>query len=367
MRSQLLYSTFIFLLLAACASAEMTYPGAQWRETNIKYTWDRYSDDMCAFIPQCLVNPDGNVSLDNQTELWYAGDANAQQPKCINSNQYILDYYCINGDWASRTKLIALHMLKMAQDNSAGNFTIFCGPAEDALNRINYAVEGGDMVSALLSTCKRGIRDVGCINNVCVLKTPSLVAVGASMNNESFKVNFLNALNASNPSTACNSLPPNVFTECASTLKGKVYYNPSIQAIIHAQSRPADFNFQDFVNAWFVAPMAKILNYVSSRISQGISFGYFNNTGLFNNIYIAKDTPREIFGFVERQQTNQSLDYMGVKFTNIYLKDPCTTLFKTYDSSVYCENQNAESNMTVVAVASDLVDAFKEVTAKLRP
>lgn len=77
----------------------------------------------CLKANQCLVNPKGNVNK-NTAEEYYNALSQDQEPLCVNTGEFIGDYYCKDGTWISRTRFIALKLLDFVKDKN--DFSLFC-------------------------------------------------------------------------------------------------------------------------------------------------------------------------------------------------------------------------------------------------
>ncbi|GAF80767.1 unnamed protein product, partial [marine sediment metagenome] len=87
---------------------------------------------------------DMKCSWDNGT-CRYCDDTNTQcntvLDECVDSGYFKLDYFCENGSWASRTKLVALQLLEIAANSDyPDNYTLFCDDYENSLNYFDYLV-----------------------------------------------------------------------------------------------------------------------------------------------------------------------------------------------------------------------------------
>jgi len=107
----------------------------------------------CPNITRCLYNIAGNP-LDN-------GNVNGN-PQCINDTQYIKDNLCQNGNWTSRTKLLAMELISLAK--STDKFTLMCGAKEDVLIDLPFAA--------------------GKTNNYCALNLNSQRIIGTTINQQ---------------------------------------------------------------------------------------------------------------------------------------------------------------------------------------
>src|SRR3989344_8026 len=111
------------VLVLALVFAQVSFAASNWQQT---------SEGTCGQPSQCLVSNAFNSVFDNDPNAYWDGLANpAQGPKCIASGQYILDHYCNEGVWSSRTKLVASRLATLAVQSGASVYSVSCGlPAQ---------------------------------------------------------------------------------------------------------------------------------------------------------------------------------------------------------------------------------------------
>jgi len=95
-----------------------------WKLATIKYTWDNSEFGFCPSLTQCLVDPDGNGDNDNDPSAYSNSGTYIENPRCIETEQFIEDHYCDNGNWTSRTKLLATQLLDIQAVEDS--FTLYC-------------------------------------------------------------------------------------------------------------------------------------------------------------------------------------------------------------------------------------------------
>lgn len=119
-----------------------------WTPTTLKFTPEETGSGYCPTDSQCLVDPDLQVG------------------RCIEHGEFYKKYYCQNGDWTTRTKLVALQLIHEA----SGDYTLFCDEKEKSLNYLNYL--DSDAFTYLENN----------VNNICVLEYAGNVILGTSLN-----------------------------------------------------------------------------------------------------------------------------------------------------------------------------------------
>ena len=364
----------ILLVFLVIVLASFAYAGAQWYPTTPKYEMkQKLYLNYCPLTSQCLVGqgPGFNSSADSQPDKYFT----SEKPKCINNTQYILDYYCDNGVWATRTKLIALTMINFAQRVSPGNFVLYCDKFDNALNQVDYNVPSG-RVSAFFSDYRCFNQSGPCINHVCVLSYQGRVAIGASMNvpiSDSSN-SFLLAMNAS--ASACSSVASSAvdFTRCGAT---DFFYNPKIKSVIYLpiDNLQPGVNYASLTNTYVKPNFDAIKNYTMSRLhGTAANFSFFSMTPLFNRFYYAEKSGKSIFAFEEVEQTDLRHSYFGIKYQGYsFGNNSCTNIFRQYTESglnIYCDNQPSATGFILVGKktpGTGGIDAWQDLASKLRP
>ena len=238
-----------------------------WKRSLLKFDWNNQQWGFCPQESQCFVL--GSGKAENTAQTFTDG----KSPICINNGEYIMDNYCTQGNWTSRTKYLATKLLEVAQNNE---YVLYCAPYQEALldlgNNDNYL--GGPIsvtqtaaatlpqnlkqpkaAPKTISTCykldadgKRLVPDTQntCINNVCVLKYKEggafKVAFATTLNKKiDDPKSFLLSLNVPQEklSQICQG-SGNDFIQC--DLSGlefpqsaDMYYNKDLNAVIYAR------------------------------------------------------------------------------------------------------------------------------------
>jgi len=391
----------VFFLLASLPF--VLAEGADWYAVPIHYSWDLSMSGSCANETQCLVDILGNSTYDANLMRWYELEESRNKPKCINNTQYLLDYYCDRGNWTTRTKLVALSLLKYAETASPENFTLYCDYYNKTLNKFHYPVLQGAVADEFIGDyCSIAAgKLIPCVNSVCVLKTPSTtsslqenIAFGTSLNIpvDSDAKSFMKALGKS-PALCRGKGAGNVFVKC--DINDAVWFNSAINSTIWLSSgalSPPTTSTAEKISTPMLSMGAYVRDFLNNPQNPGKNFVYFPKTRLFNHLYVAQNGPRAVFGFMEANlrpeytllPENESepvpLDYIGVRYSNIDLgQDPCLNLIKLYDSKAFCENQTG-TGFNVIARhrcepgyedyckgASPIVSVWSALTGKLRP
>ncbi|MEM4263364.1 MAG: hypothetical protein QW666_00530 [Candidatus Woesearchaeota archaeon] len=360
----------ILIIMSVILLASFVYAGAQWYPTTPKYEMkQKLYSNYCPLVSQCLVGvgPEFNSSKNGMPELYFS----SVKPRCINNTQYILDYYCDNGVWSSRTKLIALTLINFANRVSPGNFVVYCDKYDAVLNQVNYDVPAG-RVGAFFSDYRCFNQSAPCINHLCVLEYQGRSVVGASFN---VAVNdpsnsLLLAMNAS--ASACNGVSSSAvdFTRCGTT---DFFYNPAIKSIIYL---PAG-NLQPGVNYAslhlnHIKPNLDALNNYARSIGT-VNLSFFTVMPLFNRFYYSEKGGRKIFAFEEVEQTDLRHSYLGARYLGYaFDNSTCTNIFKQYAETgltIYC-GVPALNDLLLIGKktpGTGGISAWQDFTSKLRP
>ncbi|MBD3361296.1 hypothetical protein GF358_00735 [Candidatus Woesearchaeota archaeon] len=355
MKKKLLFAAFLVLLIISIVVAVDWYPAA------LKESWNRRSTGFCSSESQCLVSSAGDRGLNNQPNRFFTDT----KPYCVNATQFILDNYCENGGWSSRTKLLALEFLKVANAQSPDDFSLFCSSPEKALNNLEYEVDNV-LVSEYFRNCHPfdSTGSYPCINSVCVLKYSDGVAFGTSLNIPVDDENsFLNALDVSK--NKCDSVKNdnNRFDFCGDN----IWYNHDTESIVVLPESYLGSNLPSAnINpeSSFIVQPFDVLN----SLAESSNLDMFSKTRLFNNIYFAKKGNKKIFSFLEKDQTEFGYDYIGLFMENIEISNFCEDVVYNVDDGVLCSDAG---DLLVIAkktpeIDDSLVNLWADMTAKLR-
>jgi hypothetical protein len=353
-----------------------------WQLRILRYTWDKAGKGYCPREDQCLVDTSGSSTNNDKPDAYFSGTQ--LRPQCIANGQYLLDHFCENGIWSTRTKQIALYLLNYATSVSPNKYRLFCGTSQEALNIptsvANYV--GG-------ASCTIGVTGQPCVNNFCVIETPVGVAWGVALNNKvndnakSFLVNPL-GINAS-ADDCDNAFGTPGYTECDGV--SHLWYNPDTNSLISVPSGTiGGFSLTDFFERFIQNPFEALRLYVATKLQSPTNdFSFFNNTHSFNKLYAARDGSRQVFAFYEENAILRDAagnviiatprDYIGVRFTNISLgTNPCIDLILRYDNLASCNSTATSINIVTDASKipspsrpKPITQAWRDITAKLRP
>lgn len=321
-----------------------------WIQGFSKSDWHDKKSGFCTLSSQCLVDPDFNMSLNDVDLYWNAEDKD--KPMCINNNDYILDHYCLLGNWTSRTAFLAEQLYNIAKDQSS--FSVYCGLPEKVLLDFDYSVdvEGEETeISDLLSDCRIEGTDVPCVNSICLAKFDNKVLLATSLNNDIDADNsFLYALSLDND--VCSSAQNNIFSKCGSN---PVWYNVNLNSLIYSPLFTLPSLSSDLKIDFLKTKFKDIALYVSSLADNSYSFFRMPS---FSNVFFSKSNNKEIFSFKEERRTLADIDYFGVDFKGLnFDQKSCLDLSKNF-KGYSCTDQNIPQHFYLTAYNLTLSPRF---------
>jgi len=379
------------------------------REQLLRYTWDNKEYGWCPEQSQCLVNPGGNSANNNDPSKYdYSGDpefddptssANSDDnPICINNTQYIGDHYCENGNWTTRTKLLAVQLLNLTEGSYAPNdYVLFCDEYDKVLNYYDYRIKIPPVTNNRIDEyfikqdggCKIEGVEVPCVNKVCILKYKKdsddyNVVFGASLNQpiDSARFSFLEALNKLN--NYCNgalTYNDNQFHSCSGndTNEYDIWYNPELQLVVYAKDQvrltPLTFweNFVSFIRTPFSSIFNTIVNIIIPRYPGGpeVDYNFINKTSNFDKLYLNNKDQNIIRGVTEKIADDE---FLAITYTG-FSEDICESV-DIYNREIATAPEIINCNETssiyyvetkkFIGQAKSMLDNWYDLTAKLR-
>ncbi|MDP3640674.1 MAG: hypothetical protein Q8R53_05775 [Nanoarchaeota archaeon] len=215
-----------------CIAGEWTY---QPKKTN----W-RGVEGFCSAQNECFVSSEGSSAV--TAPQLFANGYGADFPNCINDGEVLIDNYCQEGNWMSRTQAVAGRLFEVADGKE---YVLYCTDYQTALVTLDVGdlYPGGDpnqfsSVPSCFSDLNSQLspEENKCINNVCILqykegnewKTAFATTVNKPITDEN---SFLNALGV-NPESCTGSASG--FVKC--TVDGAdVWYAQDLQAVAYAR------------------------------------------------------------------------------------------------------------------------------------
>jgi hypothetical protein len=350
---------------------------ARWAQTQLRFTWDNNLDTahFCLRPNQCLVTAAGAESRNDQPEFFFRS-VDAEKPKCLADEQFVLDHLCQDGAWTSRTLDVFLNLADLAQRSSPDNFSITCAESDTVFNDVSYVTSQGVRVADIIGqNCQpgSGTQDHPCINNACVLQYANGVAFGTSLNEPiNSPKSFLKTLNLS--TDFCDNVANPYYEECSPGVlaQEKIYFNPYTESLLFVQNdQVQQINAQQVFDTVVKPRQDEMRDYVARNTNDTFLQGYYRRPISYSHIALHKRGAKEIFGFKAESQSVFRYDYGAITYTNIDLgQNPCSGFVKLFDDRAFCEQQPTAGKFFVIGQgtgAKTLANVWLDMTSKVRP
>jgi len=344
------FTVLVFLALAPAAIAAQT--GAQWQFSVTKYTPTRYYSGHCPGT-QCLLEK-GTIPAEKI---------------CVNNTEFRGDYYCNEGNWTTRTKLVASQLLKFVKMQTINiawqtNYSIFCDSKEKVFVSLPSGFDNvyGDS-----------------FNSFCLLRYGNKFGFGTSLNGIGAE-DAMAALNITVAAASCpilSSANPKQFSRCGTS---NVFFNPSINSTIYLPEvtsiSPEDIPLAAAVLSYIFSPYLLLRNFIMQTqfIEPSELVSPFTNTRLFNKLYLSKTPDSVFFAFYETNQYEYEneipieYEYLGINYTNLPSTIDVCTIFSKANTAITTDRCNSVSGNFVIGSKNGQTKNFwQDLTAKLRP
>lgn len=316
----------------------------EWVKSILKYTPDGSQSGYCPKDPQCLFDP----------------NAKNESTQCTGDKEYVGDYYCENGIWSTRTKLLALKLIKF----KGGDYTLFCDNKANTLNYLNYQVKGKAASAVLDNDLQAG--------NFCVLSTASTVIVGTSINKNISQVSAA-GFNIFGIKNCSRTLITDYaqYNPCDSS--NKVWFNWRLNSLIYSPT-PISIPKADYLESFdeiIGTPIQNVIDSVSRLItSPPVDNSYSSGIKKFDKLYISQKSGRAIKGSMQgKNLVNAVIEYDGFNNNLCEFVDQFNQLKKDEDSGVACKAEG--TNYYVLAQGGQFTNInpesiWTDLTSKLR-
>lgn len=346
----------------------------EWKDVYSKKTWNNEAG-YCPEQQQCLVNPFGAYANNNNSESYFT----SEQPQCINDGQYILDHYCENGNWTTRTKHLALTMLSLTAE-----YTLFCDNYENVVNHYNYILPGNKNARDYLSTkCTLGnLQNQACANQVCIMEYGSKKLVGITLNQEINAPNykFLDVLNLS----SCIVTNDGQFHPCDAS--NRIWYNNASKTILYSD---ASFSMPTTITSLYLKSLSLIFlenpilamhALINNILQPSFDFGgnavqfdysFINQTKDFSHLYMLKTADKSIFALIENNvydTIGAQTKYLVVDYTG-FAANLCNEYVDRTNKYICYEN---DGKFYIAAkpfpskIENSIFDLWRDFVSKLR-
>jgi hypothetical protein len=307
-------------LAACCSKPSMFVIEGECIETLTKReTWDQKEIGYCLTESQCLVNPNSTEFKATSKNAIDIVNPYNNEIRCINNEEFIGDHYCNNGEWTTRTALIATHLLPIVR--SLDEASLFCSNYNDVLNYYKYNVKGNyaeNYFGIQSFQCKINDISVPCTNNLCILKykedNKEKIIIGASLNNDINSASYSILESFEKSKTNCNNkLESEQFELCTTG----VLYNNKIKSVMFGKELTKMNNalvgtFISTIRTYF----ASLANEINSFNPSSYDYSFILDTQNFNKIYINKKDGKTIIGITEEIKDEKYMAYAYYGFTS---------------------------------------------------
>ena len=316
----------------------------EWTESELRIAFDEGASGFCPKKSQCLANVFGKD----------------EQNQCFESGQYIDDNYCEEGQWSSRTKLLALKLLKLKSDD----FTLFCDNRENTLNNLQYVSDSNEIVANILTNIQT--------NNFCILKSDKAVIAATSINKnlEEIPKDSLNIFGV----TSCDAtlIDNGQYHSCDAS--NKVWYNKRLKSFIYSSTaitvpseQESPISFEEFIGN----PIKNIIASIKRLItSPPFDESYVKGIKKFDKLYITQQGSKSIRGSIEGAQfKNAIIEYQNFDTDICKFAEQFSQAKQDVSSGISCKKEG--NNYYVLVQGSQFTNINPEsiwidMTSKLR-
>jgi len=339
---------------------------ADWERTYFKQSFDKQRNGYCLSNDQCWDN------------------------ECIDPGYWTDDNYCNNGEWISRTKLIAEKLLEIGlrNDNTGDSFAMFCDDYTNTLNYYDYIVPDLASLEGFLGGIGSQVKGV---NNFCVLVYPTdeqrEVIIGVSLNKKDNELqptleNFLRIMPGADIGS-CEGAPNlgNYF-ECSTSgaTDDSLWFNRKTGSVIYSRygvlvesGLPAITKFKNWVEHP-ITTLVKLVKKIFFRFSydeDAREFELLDSVDDYNSVYLARNKDRNVLG--HKEVLSDDTGILTITFEN-FNTDVCSKLYTNtaYDADcvVNVTDTVSENNpkpvYIVTALKPDNFIMWHDGTSKLR-
>jgi len=282
-----------------------------WKPAELKWNPDNTDMGYCPELSQCYLDASG----------------------CVDSGYFQGDDYCDDGNWSSRTMLVAKQLMTIVNKTfvNTDKWTLYCDRFDEVLAQVDYADETfiGRTAREII-TCPGVLGGLPCANNFCALTkrdldNKTMVYIGTSMNlpvdtiansgysllrlfKEVVSTTGATHIDFCDPAIAESSRTGN-YSGCAyqssvSSGTANIWINNRTQTLIYSKEK---FNIENpstnYLAAFFRNPIRAIFGWARNYFyySNGLkdTTGYLYRLADFRKLYISATNNKEIRGVVE--------------------------------------------------------------------
>jgi hypothetical protein len=353
--------------------------GGEWDLSHRKEDPLGYGGGFCSEETQCYAG-DALLSM---------GGVNIDRTKsCINDSFYVADYYCDAGTWTSRTQRLAQTIIGAA-GSKVKDYSLFCDEYDDVFNSIEGTVKGLSFKDlTALGQCPAINGTAPCMNNFCVLKSDTATIFGTTMNAdlENSELNIPGRLGILTGS--CSDEGDELVLCTAQNSREDLHWHyKSDEQMLIASTIKLTKNNNVFTNLittlkrWFTredrgAPQIS-LNF--ENIAYQLNYSYLSSNQQYSKVFFLEDGNNRIAaisGTIQQQETQTSLNYVGVEYVNFEEsndKTICSYIKKFVEKennqnlAISCTKESTSGRPSYVLVATQKNPyLWTDLTAKLR-
>ncbi|MDP3766214.1 MAG: hypothetical protein Q8R04_06910, partial [Nanoarchaeota archaeon] len=316
----------------------------EWTQSELKVTVDNDVSGYCPKKTQCLFKVLGKD----------------EKLQCLESDEYFEDNYCEDGQWSSRTKLLALKLLK----RKVGDFTLFCDNKENTLNNLQYLTDSNQIVSNVITTLRT--------NNFCVLKIGDKVIAATSINKNLGELpgNSLDVFGV----TSCNDalIDDGQYHSCDAS--NKVWFNKKLKSFIYSSTALTIISEQNQLSSFdeFIGnPIKSIIDSIKRLVATPpLDESYLKGIKKFDKLYMTQQGSKTIIGSIEGAKSkNTVIEYRNFATDICKFVEQFSQAKKDASSGISCQKEG--NNYYVLVQGSQFTNINPEtiwidMTSKLR-
>ena len=298
-------------------------------------------------------SPDYHEQYNCNSSECYTGSA------CVSSPAIYDDNYCVDGNWTTRTKLMAMRLLDIVMKEGAQNYSLFCDEYRDTLNYLDHPP---------------GLNFGQRTHSFCVLKyydNTEKVVVAASLKHDSYSsydTSLQEVLEKTKRSPDyCDGLEG--FGSCE---EEDVWYDPE-KHLLFFSKEDISFPSTHFHHTDMLGLLQPILDLLGVDPFQDLDpvTQLIENASYFNKLFILSKGEKSVFALLEkgRYLDGDSYDFLTVRYQNFY-SDICLSVdgYSGSDAKVHC-NPEGLSDYLITAqqdIGKYDGEGWLQLTAQIR-
>lgn len=282
--------------------------------------------------------------------------------KCVADTEHYQNYYCQNGDWTSRTALLAQVLAETTYDETAQTKgALYCDSLLAVTNRVS--VLNSVQLGGVLTQCSSSY-DVDCsIYSACVVTTDSSTTVGLVLNKAISEIEgFESAFTAGCDESATT------LTKCANE---NYYYDNTTLLFVYSQTEKSFGNY--VVTFWKQKIVDNLRSFFTGTNLKTHDLRNVDASSLFQKLYYNVANNATISAYFEQRGnlTNPTLQSYYVFTYNDQNIDLCEDVISPYNiqrasaNPLFCSKQG-DGSYDVVGKES-AGSLWPYLTGRLRP